>query len=159
MDQINLLKRCIKSTTCCFFSNIFHNLFTQNYLVLFSYFTLNGNFSWKWNAFTSLSSYASWDSLRGSLIIEQLTVMWRGCGFPLVSGRITWSRPRIPLAVRALPAVGQTFGWDPQLFGQKWLPDNSDTFLLSSDEIWQLYGCKSVKKSLPSYSPSPHQFW
>ena len=46
MDQINLLKRCIKSTTCCFFSNIFHNFFTKNYLVLFPYFKLNENFSW-----------------------------------------------------------------------------------------------------------------
>ena len=39
MDQINLLKRCIKSTTCCFFSNIFNNLSTQNYFVLFIFYT------------------------------------------------------------------------------------------------------------------------
>ena len=109
-------------------------------------------------AFTSLSSYASWDSLRWSLIIEQLIIMWPGCGLPLVSGRITWFRLHLLLAVRSLPAVGQTFGRDPQLFGQKWLPDNPETFLLSSDVIWQLYDWKTVKKSWTSYFPTQHQF-
>ena len=143
MDQINLLKWCIKSTTCCFSLICFYIFNTHNNHISYDMeISLD-----KLSAFTSLSSYASWDSLRGSLIIEQLTVMWRGCGSPLVSGRITWSHPRFLLAARSLPAVGQTFGWDPQLFGQKWLPDNPDTFLFSSDVIWQLWDCKIVKNS------------